>query len=70
MLSALTLDTLAIDYPDAGLGISPETHPEPWSERGVQLLPSAVDAPDPEVIVARFPRREVARQHTPGTVTS
>ena len=60
------LDALAVDDASAGLWISPEVHPCPPAQCLVQPLPSAVNAPEAEVVVDGFPGREIMREQTPG----
>jgi hypothetical protein len=57
------LHRLAIHYARARLDVSPDTHAQALSERGMQLLPGTVDAPaDSEVVMNGLPGREVARK--------
>jgi hypothetical protein len=56
---------LAVHYPCAGLGLASELLPQPPAQDAVQTLPKPVDAPSPEVVEHRLPRREVPRQHSP-----
>jgi hypothetical protein len=56
---------LAIDDSGAGLGFSPEPHPQTFAHRVVQSLPGTIQAPPPEVVEHCLPGRELAREHAP-----
>src|SRR5215208_6388561 len=60
-----SLHGLGIQYPRARLGIAPCSCAYPLAQRGVDLLPGAVQAPHPEVMMHRRPRRELAWKHAP-----
>jgi len=61
------LDRLGVHYSSAGFGISPASSAQAFADRAVHPLPSAVNAPDPEVVKDGLPRWEVVRQEAPRT---
>src|SRR5215204_4329761 len=60
----------AIDHSRAGLWVSPQSYSQALAQRGVQLLPNPIEAPNPEVVMNSLPRREVVRQKPPATATT
>ncbi len=61
------LHRLRIDYPGGGLRVASDAHAQTLSDGGrVELLPSAVDAPEAKVVVDGLPgREEVVGQQAP-----
>ena len=59
------LDRLAVDDSGAGLGITAEVHAEPFAQRRVDPLPGPIQAPFPEIVVDRLPRRPLLGQEAP-----
>src|SRR5215203_954983 len=59
-------DRLGVHYRRAGVGVPAEPRPQTLAQLRVQTLPGAVDAPPPKPVVDGLPRRELARQQTPG----
>src|SRR5829696_5405461 len=64
------LGRLRIDHSRAGLGVSPQPHPQALAQRRVEPLPHTVEAPNPEVVMDGLPGREVVGQKSPGTATT
>jgi hypothetical protein len=63
-------DGLAIDDPRARLGVPPDVGAELLPEDSVQLLPGAIQAPEPEIVIGGLPRWELVWEEAPGTATS
>src|SRR5215218_10098455 len=59
------LGRLRIDYSCAGLWVSPQLHPQAFTQSRVELLEGSIYAPPPKPPVDGLPRREVARQKPP-----
>ena len=45
-------------------------HAKPFSDSRVELLPGAIDAPEPKVMIDGLPRRKVVGQKTPGATAA
>ena len=60
---------LAVDDASARLGVAPDTGAELLAERRVQVLPRAIQTPQPEVMVGGLPSWKFVRQQPPGAAT-
>jgi len=67
---ARRFDRLTVDDARARLRIPPLPYPFSFAQDGIQVLPCTIEAPLPEVMVDGLPRREIAREHPPGTAAS
>src|SRR5215510_11954409 len=55
-------DGLAVDDARARVGVAPDTDTELLAQDGVQVLPRAIQTPQPEVVIGGLPGRELMRQ--------
>ena len=62
-------DGLAIDDPSTRLRVTPDGGAELLPQDGVQVFPSAVQAPQPEIVIGGLPGCELVGQQSPGTAT-
>ena len=62
-------DGLAIDNASARLRIAPDGRAELLAQDGVQVLPGAVQTPEPEIVVGGLPGCEFMWEQSPGTAT-
>src|SRR5215213_11323002 len=60
-----SLHRLGVEDGSARLGITTCARAYPFAQHRVDLLPGAVQAPHPEVVVHRRPRRELTWKHAP-----
>jgi hypothetical protein len=67
---ARSLYRLAVHYAGPRLGISLQAHPQAFPDGPIDLLPGAVYAPFPEVVVDGRPSRKVVRKQAPLAATS
>jgi len=63
-------DGLAVDDRRARLGVAADTGAQLLTKHGVQVLPRAVQAPEPEVVVGRLPGWELVREQSPSAATA
>ena len=61
------LHRLTVNYGTAGTGLTAQVAPHSGTQGIMDLLPSAIPPPGPEVVVDRLPGRQVMRQQTPST---
>src|SRR5262249_42111773 len=62
-------DGLAVDDARARVGGAPDADTELLAQDGVQVLPRAIQTPQPEVVIGGLPGREFMRQQPPGAAT-
>ena len=62
-------DGLAIDNASARLRIAPDRRAELLAQDGVQVLPCAVQTPQPEIVIGGLPGCELMWEQSPGTAT-
>ena len=62
-------DGLAIDDASARLRIAPDRRAELLAQDGVQVLPGAVQTPEPEIVIGGLPGCELMWEQSPGTAT-
>ena len=58
---------LAVDNASTRLRVAPDTHAELLAEDSVQVLPRAIQTPQPEVVIRGLPGWELVREQPPGT---
>src|SRR5215216_4558892 len=56
---------LRVNDASTRLGVSTEPHTQAFTYRAVESLPGTIQAPGPEVVKDRLPRRELSGQHAP-----
>src|SRR5687768_1411545 len=61
------LDRLGIHYGRAGLRVPLSADSHSFAQGSVHPLPRSIQTPEAEVVVDRFPGREVVGQQSPGT---
>src|SRR5450631_260780 len=62
-------DGLAIDNASARLRTAPDRRAELFAQDGVQVLPGAVQTPEPEIVIGGLPGCELMWQQSPSTAT-